>query len=116
MVTKGIEHQLLEPQQRALRAEFHGVPMRHRLLTAKTKRCSCLHYSGHGHNTHLPFKNGKGGPRWLEVNVLRDLIEQNECAPFKFVFVLNVESVRGMWRDTHALLETTKRRDKEDMM
>ena len=58
-----------------------------RLLTASTKRCSCLHYSGHGHQTHLPFENGKGGAHWLEVSEIRDLIRQSEGAPFKFVFV-----------------------------
>lgn len=57
-----------------------------RLVAAMTKRCSCLHYSGHGHPTYLPLENGRGGPNWLEVNVLEDLILQEE-APFKFVFV-----------------------------
>jgi hypothetical protein len=66
---------------------FFDNATHHRLLTAKAKRCSCLHYSGHGHHTHLPFENGKGGPHWLEVDVLRTLIEQNDGAPFKFVFV-----------------------------
>lgn len=66
---------------------FFDNATHHRLLAAKTKRSSCLHYSGHGHSTHLPFENGKGGPHWLEVDELRFLIEQNEGAPFKFVFV-----------------------------
>jgi len=58
-----------------------------RLLTAKSKRCTCLHYSGHGYMTHLPFEDEKGGTNWLDVGTLRCLIEQNEGAPFKFVFV-----------------------------
>ena len=28
-----------------------------RLLAAMTKRCACLHYSGHGHPESLPFEN-----------------------------------------------------------
>ena len=59
----------------------------HRLIAAQTKRCSCLHYSGHGHQTHLPFENGKGGPHWLDVKEIRALIEKSQGAPFKFVFV-----------------------------
>lgn len=66
---------------------FFDTAHHDRLLTANTKRCSCLHYSGHGHHTHLPFENGKGGAHWLEVNEIRDLIKRNEGAPFKFVFV-----------------------------
>jgi hypothetical protein len=58
-----------------------------RLLTAKTKQCSCLHYSGHGHPTHIPFENGKGMAHWLDVHFISDLIKQNKGSPFKFVFV-----------------------------
>uniref|UniRef100_A0A7S1UPK7 CHAT domain-containing protein n=1 Tax=Grammatophora oceanica TaxID=210454 RepID=A0A7S1UPK7_9STRA len=59
----------------------------HRLLATMTKRSSCLHYSGHGHPSYLPFENGKGGPHWLQVNELREMVSQEGGAPFKMVFV-----------------------------
>jgi hypothetical protein len=58
-----------------------------RLLASSTKRCSCLHYSGHGHQSFLPFEDGKGGPHWLSVQDIKGLIVSNGQAPFKFVFV-----------------------------
>jgi len=58
-----------------------------RLLAAMTKRCSCLHYSGHGHENYLPLEDGKGGPHWFETKKLKELIDQGGGAPFKFVFV-----------------------------
>lgn len=58
-----------------------------RLLAAMTKRCSCLHYSGHGHQMYLPFEDGSGGPHWLKVDDIRGLISREGAAPFKFVFV-----------------------------
>ena len=58
-----------------------------RLLASSTKRCSCLHYSGHGHQSFLPFEDGKGGPHWLSVEDIKGLILNNGQAPFKFVFV-----------------------------
>ena len=58
-----------------------------RLLAAMTKRCSCLHYSGHGHQMYLPFEDGSGGPNWFKVDDIRSLIAREGAAPFKFVFV-----------------------------
>jgi len=59
-----------------------------RLLATLTKRCSCLHYSGHGHPSNfLPFEDGMGGPNWLNVQDIEDLIVRDGVAPFKFVFV-----------------------------
>lgn len=59
-----------------------------RLLAAMTKRCSCLHYSGHGHQIALPFEDGQGGPNWFKVEDIKSLIARGEgAAPFKFVFV-----------------------------
>lgn len=58
-----------------------------RLLAAMTKRCSCLHYSGHGHPSYLPFEDGGGGPNWFKVEDIQRLIARDSAAPFKFVFV-----------------------------
>lgn len=61
-----------------------------RLQAARTKGCGCLHYSGHGHPTHLTFEDGSGGIHWLEVDQLKDLIlagSDNGRPPFNFVFV-----------------------------
>ncbi|CAB9497604.1 expressed unknown protein [Seminavis robusta] len=58
-----------------------------RLLAAMTKRCSCLHYSGHGHQMYLPFEDGRGGPNWFNVEDIQRLIAREGTAPFKFVFV-----------------------------
>jgi hypothetical protein len=58
-----------------------------RLLATLTKRCSVLHYSGHGHPTFLPFEDGMGGPNWLDVQDIKKLIVQDGVVPFKFVFV-----------------------------
>lgn len=59
-----------------------------RLLATITKRCSCLHYSGHGHMNHLPFEDGTGGTKWFPVDQFKKLIENDRnVAPFRFVFV-----------------------------
>eukprot|EP00934_Nitzschia_sp_Nitz4_P002509 Nitzschia sp. Nitz4//scaffold39_size137210//43905//51277//NITZ4_003195-RA/size137210-augustus-gene-0.188-mRNA-1//-1//CDS//3329550371//2499//frame0 len=58
-----------------------------RLLATVAKRCSCLHYSGHGHAHFLPFEDGMGGPNWLNVQDIKELILRDGNAPFKFVFV-----------------------------
>eukprot|EP00536_Pseudo-nitzschia_multiseries_P005081 jgi/Psemu1/318558/estExt_fgenesh1_pm.C_920001 len=58
-----------------------------RLLATLTRRCSVLHYSGHGHQSFLPFEDGMGGPNWLSVQDIKELILQNGVVPFKFVFV-----------------------------
>lgn len=60
----------------------------HRLLAAISKGCSCLHYSGHGHEKFLPFEDGQGGPHWFEVDNIKSLIAGREGGPpFRFVFV-----------------------------
>uniref|UniRef100_A0A7S2Y1W9 NACHT domain-containing protein n=1 Tax=Entomoneis paludosa TaxID=265537 RepID=A0A7S2Y1W9_9STRA len=59
-----------------------------RLLATVSKRCSCLHYSGHGNEHYLPFEDGKGGPNWFEVEDIKKLIGAQEgSVPFRFVFV-----------------------------
>lgn len=61
-----------------------------RLQAAGTKGCGCLHYSGHGHPTHLTFEDGTGGIHWLEVDQLKHLIlagSESGRPPFNFVFV-----------------------------
>ena len=57
-----------------------------RFLAAISKRCSCLHYSGHGHPDFLPFED-KGGPQWFSVQKIKDIIRRDEGASFRFVFV-----------------------------
>lgn len=60
----------------------------HQLLSAITNGCSCLHYSGHGHQKFLPFEDGSGGPHWFEVHNIKSLIAGRKGgAPFRFVFV-----------------------------
>ena len=59
-----------------------------RLLATMSKRCSCLHYSGHGNEHYLPFEDGKGGPNWFEVEDIKKLIgARHGDVPFRFVFV-----------------------------
>jgi hypothetical protein len=58
-----------------------------RLLATIAKRCSCLHYSGHGHQLALPFEDGSGGPNWFKVEDIKSLIAGEGGAPFRFVFV-----------------------------
>lgn len=58
-----------------------------RLLATMAKQCSCLHYSGHGHQEYLPFEDGSGGPQWFKVDLFKSLIERAGGAPFRFVFV-----------------------------
>jgi len=58
-----------------------------RLLATVTRRCNVLHYSGHGHPNFLPFEDGIGGPNWLSVKNIKELILRDGMAPFKFVFV-----------------------------
>ena len=59
-----------------------------RLLATISKRCSCLHYSGHGNEHYLPFEDGKGGPNWFEVEDIKKLIAAGQGGvPFRFVFV-----------------------------
>lgn len=55
--------QCLEEARRDITLSFDTATY-HRLLAAKTNRSRCLHYSGHGHERHLPFENERGGPRW----------------------------------------------------
>jgi len=58
-----------------------------RLLASIAKRCKCLHYSGHGHPHFLPFEDGMGGPNWLNVADIKELLVSGDEVPFKFVFV-----------------------------
>jgi len=57
-----------------------------RLVTAISKRCGVLHYSGHGHPNYLPFEN-KGDTHWLQVGDIKEMLRSEDCAPFRFVFV-----------------------------
>lgn len=56
------------------------------------RQCSCVHFSGHGHYAHLAFENGKGGPKWLGVQDLCDLINRAKDEPFKLAFALACNS------------------------
>jgi hypothetical protein len=58
-----------------------------RLLATIAKRCSCLHYSGHGHVQFLPFENTTGGAEWFAVSKFKELIQNESSVPFRFVFV-----------------------------
>ena len=58
-----------------------------RLLASVAKRCTCLHYSGHGHPHFLPFEDGMGGPNWFDVANIKKLLVSGDEVPFKFVFV-----------------------------
>jgi len=60
-----------------------------RLIAARSRRCSCIHYSGHGYPKHLAFENGMGGVHWLSVDQLKSVISNGNGgeAPFNFVFV-----------------------------
>jgi hypothetical protein len=58
-----------------------------RLLASLAKRCTCLHYSGHGHPHFLPFEDGMGGPNWFNVANIKKLLVSGDEIPFKFVFV-----------------------------
>lgn len=60
-----------------------------RLIAARSRRCSCIHYSGHGYPKHLAFENGMGGLHWLSVEQLKNVISSGSGgeAPFNFVFV-----------------------------
>lgn len=55
-----------------------------RLHAASTRRCGCLHFSGHGCPQALLFEDGLGGAHFLEEDQLRDRVH---AEPFKFVFV-----------------------------
>lgn len=78
--------QCLKEASRDIELSFDTATL-DRLLTTMTKKCTCLHYSGHGHQNFLPFEDGKGGTDWIEVNKIQSLIERDGVAPFKFVFV-----------------------------
>lgn len=55
-----------------------------RLQVAVTRRCGCLHFSGHGHPGCLLFEDGKGGAHWMGEEQLYDCVHEE---PFRFVFV-----------------------------
>ena len=59
-----------------------------RLSACLSKRCTCLHYSGHGHPSFLTFEDGKGGLHGVKVDHLKQsLVSGDGSAPFQFVFV-----------------------------
>jgi len=81
--------QVFKEASRDIDLSFDCATMK-RLLAHMTVGCTCLHFSGHGHKSHLTFEDGRGGMHWLAVNILRDVISRNAqggSAPFKFVFV-----------------------------
>jgi len=55
-----------------------------RLLAAATKRCGCLHFSGHGHPEALLFEDSSGGALWLSEEHILDCVHEE---PFTFAFV-----------------------------
>jgi Leucine Rich repeat len=67
-----------------LRFDTATIP---RLQASMAQRCSCLHYSGHGHEEFLPFEDGKGFPHWVKVDEIKKLIAGRSGVPFRFVFV-----------------------------
>lgn len=78
--------QCLKEASRDIELSFDSAT-HERLLATMAKRCSCLHYSGHGHQQYLPFEDGSGGPYWFKVDQFKSLIEKEGGAPFRFVFV-----------------------------
>lgn len=81
--------QVFKEASREIDLAFDCATM-NRLQANMTVGCTCLHFSGHGHPSHLTFEDGKGGMQWLAVDILRELISRNaqdESAPFQFVFV-----------------------------
>lgn len=78
--------QCLKEASRDIELSFDSAT-HERLLATMAKRCSCLHYSGHGHQQYLPFEDGSGGPYWFKVDQFKSLIEKEGTAPFRFVFV-----------------------------
>jgi len=81
--------QVFKEASRDIDLSFDCATM-NRLQANMTVGCTCLHFSGHGHPSHLTFEDGKGGMQWLAVDVLRELISRNAqdgSAPFQFVFV-----------------------------
>jgi hypothetical protein len=80
--------QCLKEASRDIELSFDNATHDRLLATiTKRKRCSCLHYSGHGHQSYLPFEDGSGGPNWFSVQDIKNLIESEGGAPFQFVFV-----------------------------
>lgn len=79
--------QCLKEASRDIQLSFDTATCK-RLIAAMTKQCTCLHYSGHGHEQYLPFEDESGGPHWLQVQQIKELIASREGgAPFRFVFV-----------------------------
>jgi hypothetical protein len=65
-----------------------------RLLKVMAKGCTCLHYSGHGDPSFLPFEDGKGKTDEITVERLKKLlIPPDGVAPLKVVFVSACHSV-----------------------
>lgn len=82
--------QCLKEASRDIKLQFDNAT-KDRFLGAISLRCSCLHYSGHGHEEFLPFED-YGGAHWLKVEMIRDLIAHNGSTSFKFVFVSACQS------------------------
>ena len=81
--------QVLKEARRDIDLAFDCATL-NRLRAHMTVGCTCLHFSGHGHKSHLTFEDERGGMHWLEVTKLRDMISSNAqrgAAPFQFVFV-----------------------------
>jgi nucleoside-triphosphatase THEP1 len=78
----------LKEASRDIKLSFDNAT-KSRLLAAKAKRPSCLHFSGHGDKLFLLLESesGTGGVQGMSVGELKELITQEGGAPFKFVFV-----------------------------
>mmetsp|Transcript_40300 Transcript_40300/g.74584 ORF Transcript_40300/g.74584 Transcript_40300/m.74584 type:complete len:696 (-) Transcript_40300:97-2184(-) len=83
----GLERELLQAyikeSRRNIRLTF-DTATDDRLQAAVTRRCGCLHFSGHGHPGMLLFEDNRGGAHWMKEDKLRDCVHKE---PFRFVFV-----------------------------
>lgn len=75
--------QCMKETERDIKLSF-DIASDDRLHAATTRRCGCLHFSGHGHPNYLLFEDGHGGAHALGEN---ELFDQVHLEPFKFVFV-----------------------------
>jgi len=83
----GLERDLLEAcikeSKRDIRLSFDTATI-DRLQIAATKRCGCLHFSGHGFPDKLVFENGRGAVYGLNKQSIKDYVHQE---PFTLVFI-----------------------------
>ena len=56
------------------------------LRTALSFGCRALHFSGHGHKSHLNFEDGRSGLQLVNVETLRSLLSAGGLR-LDFVFV-----------------------------